>query len=247
MGTMNNREAWNARKLPANGDRYRIAYNAACDQFRDAPSDTPILPATMRSEAVLSTQQSVSFQILDGKVNTSGGQTTVRSSERRLSITDAFYVLDIMVAFGNELTSNTTPGNVILQTWENPATVAILPATVGGFGANAAALIECYNGWVDMQVDTVQYLNGLDMLNFKRVDTAQAGTLLFTASNQSQSYFDGGKFFPMNPFVNLTGRSSITFTVTWPDSQAFTAVASNRVIAYLLLRGLRIANGAQYL
>jgi hypothetical protein len=86
------------------------------------------------------------------------------------------------------------------------------------------------------------------MLHFKRVDTAQAGTLVFTASNTAQSYFRGSDaFFEFAPFVNLTGRSSSVFKLTMPDSTDFTLVASNRVIAVLELRGLLIANGADYL
>ena len=48
-------------------------------------------------------------------------------------------------------------------------------------------------------------------------------------------------------FVNLTGNSTTLFQCNLPDSTDFTLVASNRVIAYLLLRGLSIQNGATYL
>jgi len=243
-----NREAINARKLQPNGDPLRIAYNAALEMFKNAPDNTPILPSTLRSEAVLGVQNSIEWNILANAPNTSGGANTVRSSEKRLAIQDAFIVTDISVMFGNELSAGTTPGSVLLQTWENPAPVAVLPATVGGFGLNAPSLIEAYNGSLNMTVDTVEYLNGLDMLHFKRVDTAQAGTLLFTASTQSQSYFSGDDaFFPITPFVNLTGRSACKFVCNLPDSTSFNLVASNRVIATLLLRGLKVANGAAYL
>lgn len=242
-----NNEVANARSLQPNGDALRIAYNGALRQFRNAPGDTPILPSTLRSEAVLAVQNSIQFNVLQNTPNP-GNNGVVRSSEKRLQLQDAFVVTAISVMFGNELTAGTKPGSVMLQTWENPAAVAVLPLTVGGFGANAPSLIEAYNGTLDMLVDTVQYLSGLDMLHFKRVDTAQAGTLLFTASNQAQSYFDGeGAFFPIAPFVVLAGSSAPLFTVNLPDSTDFTLVASNRVIAVLLLRGLKVANGAAML
>lgn len=242
-----NREVLNARKLPPTGDPLRIAYNAALEMFADAPDNTPILPSTLRSEAILGTQSQVNWNILAGKANSSGGGNTVRSSEKRLELQDCFLVTEIAVMFGNELTAGVVPGAVMLQTFENPAAVAVLPLTVGGFGANAPSLIEAYNGTLDMIVDTVQYLNGLDMLHFKRVDQAQAGTLLFTASTQAQSFFSQDCWFPIAPFVNLTGRSSCQFTLNLPDSTAFNLVASNRVIAVLVLRGLKVANGAAYL
>lgn len=243
-----NLEALNAKMYPANGDALRIAYNAAIRNFADAPQNTPILPSTLRSECVLGVQQTVEWNILQNTPNVSGGVNTIRSSERRLHLQDAFYVTALSVMFGNELSAGVRPGSVLLQTWENPAAVAVLPATVGGFGLNAASLIEAYNGRLDMIVDTVQYLNGLDMLHFKRVDTAQAGTTLFTASVQAQSYFHpDGAFFEFAPFVSLTGRSSSTFKLTLPDSSDFTLVASNRVIAVLELRGILIANGADAL
>jgi len=242
-----NQEAINALHLQADGDQLRIAYNGALRQFRNAPQDTPILPSTLRSEAVLGIQNSVSWNFLQNSPNTSGGANTIRTSEKRLQLDDAFIVSSIAVMFGNELTAGVRPGSVLLQTWENPAAVAVLPATVGGFGANAPSLIEAYNGTLDALVDTVQYLNGMDALHFKRVDTAQAGTLLFTASNQAQSYFDGGKFFDIAPFMVLTGRTNAVFTLNFPDATDFTLVASNRVIAALLLRGLKVQNGAKYL
>jgi len=242
-----NREVLNARKLQPNGDRLRIAYNAALEIFAEAPDNTPILPSTLRSEAVLATQKQIRFQILQNTPN-EGNAGIIRSSEKRLQLQDAFLITDIAVMFGNELTAGVVPGAVMLQTWENPAAVAVLPLTVGGFGANAPSLIEAYNGTMDMIVDTVQYLNGLDMLHFKRVDTAQAGLLWFTASTLAQSYFRSDEvFFPIQPFVLVHGRSAAEWTINLPDSTAFNLVASNRVIAALLLRGLKVANGADYL
>lgn len=242
-----NQEVINARHLQPNGDALRIGYNGALRQFRSAPDNTPILPSTLRSEAVLAVQNSIQFNILQNTPNP-GNNGVIRSSEKRLQLQDAFVVTEIAIMFGNELSAGTKPGSVMLQTWENPAAVAVLPLTVGGFGANAPSLIEAYNGTLDILIDTVQYMSGLDLLHFKRVDTAQAGTLLFTASNQAQSYFDGeGAFFKVAPFIVLTGQSAPLFTVNLPDSTDFTLVASNRVIAALLLRGLKVANGASML
>lgn len=232
-------------KLNPSGDYMRVAYNAALEMYRKAPEDTPILPATLRSEVVLGVQGEVIWNILQNAPNQQG---VIRSSEQRLQLQDGFYITDIAVMFGNELSAGVRPGSVLLQTWENPAAVAVLPATVGGFGANAPSLIEAYNGVLGMTVDTVEYMSGLDMLNFKRVDTAQAGTLLFTASNQAQSYFKpDGAFKTLIPFVNITGRSAAKFRLQLPESTDFTLVAANRVIAVLELRGLRIANGAMYM
>lgn len=240
-----NLEAKNALKLNPSGDYFRVAYNAALELYGKAPENTPILPATLRSEVVLGVQQTIEWNILQ---NTPNIQGVIRTSEQRLQLQDGFFITDIAVMFGNELSAGVRPGSVLLQTWENPAAVAVLPATVGGFGANAPSLIEAYNGVLSMKVDTVEYMSGLDALNFKRVDTAQAGTLLFTASNQAQSYFKpDGAFRQLTPFANITGRSAAKFTLQMPDSTDFTLVASNRVIAVLMLRGLRIANGAMYM
>lgn len=242
-----NTEVLNARKLQPNGERLRVAYNAALQMFRNAPDNTPILPATLRSEAILGTQQQIVWEFTAQAPNP-GNAGVVRSSENRLTLEDAFMITDLAIMFGNELTAGTTPGQVLMQTWENPAAVAVLPLTVGGFGANASAILEAYNGLLDLLVDSVQYMRGMDALRFKRVDTAQAGTLLFTASNQAQSFFKSDEVFtPITPFVNITGRSDVKLTLNMPDSTAFTGVANNRVIAAAFLRGLRIQNGAKYL
>lgn len=235
-----NREVLNGMKLQPNGDPLRIAYNAALEKFKAAPMDTPILPSTLRSDTVVTIQQSIKWTVTQNNPNP--GQQTVRTTDIRLQQQDAFMITELSVMFGNELSAGTTPGSVLLQTWENPEAVAVLPLTVGGFGANAAALIEAYNGRLSMTVDTVVYLNGLDMLHFKRVDTAQAG-----AGDSDQSYFNGGKFFPIAPFATLTGQSSNLFELTMPESTDFTGVTDNRVIASLHCRGLLIANGAAYL
>lgn len=242
-----NLEALNARYVTPVTDA-RAIYNETVRMYAKAPSNTPILPATLRSEAILGVQQQIAFNILQSEVNTSGGNTGIRPTERRLQIADGFMVTDISVMFYNQLTAGTTPGNAILQTWENPAAVAVLPLTVGGFGLNAPSLVEAYNGSLDMTVNTTQYMVGLDMLHFKRIDTAQAGQLVFTASNTSQSYFrPDDAFYHLTPCVNLSGRDTIQFRVNLPDSTDFTLVANNRVVAVLLLRGLKVQNGAQWL
>ncbi len=242
-----NEDAIKARMLQPNGDPYRIAYNGSLKQFRNAPNNTPMFFSSLRSEAVLGVQNTITWNIIANQPNTSAGATTVRSSENRLAQQDAFTVVEWSVMFGNELSAGTKPGSVMLQTWENPATVAVLPATVGGFGANAASLIEAYNSQLSMISGTTQYILGADILGCKRVDTAQAGELVFTASNTAQSYFDGGKFMPMRPYCVLNGKNGATFTLTLPDNTDFTLVASNRVIAVLMLRGLRVQNGAEML
>ena len=232
-------------KVDPRGDRLRLAYNAAIDKYMNAPVPVFVLPSTLRSECVLGIQNTVQWSFNANEANTSGGATTVRSSERRLATNDAFMVVGMSVMFGNELSAGTRPGSVLLQTWENPAAVAVLPATVGGFGANAASLIEAYNGTLDWVIQSVQVLKNYDMLHFKRVDTAQAGTLLFTASNQAQSYFLREEVFgPMVPFVNINGKMSSQLQMNIPDSSDFTLVASNRVIAVAELEGILIQNGA---
>lgn len=232
-------------KVDPRGDVLRLAYNRVVEMYQEAPVPVFALPSTLRSEAVLTTNNSISWNFMQNAPNTSGGVNAVRSSERRLNTNDAFMVTGLSIMFGNELSAGTTPGSVLLQTWENPAAVAVLPATIGGFGANAAALIECYNGTLDMVVQSVQVLKNYDMLHFKRVDTAQAGTLLFTASNQAQSFFHRPEVFgAMTPFINIGGGMSVELTLNLPDATAFTGVPSNRVIAVAELEGILIQNGA---
>lgn len=212
----------------------RVLYNEALRAYRSLPDIVP-MQSSLRSEVILGTSKTIEFAIRSDQPNP--GMPSIRSSENRLDLNDGFFVTDISVQVGIELKTSTTPGQLQFQTWPNPATLAN-----GGFGANGAAMWELYNGLLNWQINTVTYGDGVGMDQFLRIDTAQGGSTTTKPFNKP-----GDAFKRLTPAFNMVGKDKVKFIVALPDSTAFTSEATAQVVAVLMLRGLKIQNGAQYI
>lgn len=226
----------------------RATYNEILNTYADAPDDLSIQQGIIRSEAVLSVAggtQNILFNVRSDQANPTNA---IRSTERRLDIRDSFVVTSMSVQFGNELIAASLPATLVPQTWPNPETVAAAPLLKGGLGANAPGVMQCYNGVLQMLVNTVQYIDGIDCLNFLEAGQAQMGQLIFTASNQDWNQGKGKDmgFFEITPNMNIWGSDKVQLNLALPDPFTFSAVALNRVVAVLMLRGFKIQGGAAY-
>jgi len=220
----------------------RAAYNEVLRMYKGVIDPVAILPSQLRSEVTLATTvNSWQFNVRSDQPNP--GMLSLRSTENRLDINDAFVIIELSIQFGIELIASTTPGTLILQTWANAEL-----QTAGGFGAASPSIEEAYNGVLDMDVNTVKYMQGLDMLGFKYVDVAQAGLNAsvgaYPLGAYTQSSYQGKRAYrSMTPMICLQGGDKTSFTVKLPDASNFGGVATYRVVAALLARGFRIQNG----
>lgn len=226
---------------------WRAAYNEVIKAYADVLTPEqlavlPIFPSTIRTDQVLNAAGVNVIEWTIRKDAPNPGLTVVARTENRLDINDAFLVLEAAVLWGNELTAGTTPGTTHLQAFANPATIA-----TGGHGLNAPSIQDAINGKLSMLVNNVRFIDGWDALNFQYIDNAQAGQLIFTASNQNRSSWRNKEIFaPLTPAGLLCGADDVLFRLSLPDPSSFALEASNQVRSVLMLRGLKIANGGTY-
>lgn len=222
----------------------RAAYNEALEIYANNPDPIAILPAQLRSEAVLeSTANSFAFNLRANVPNPSNGGI-MRDCENRLDINDAFMIRELAVLFGIEA-DGATQGALILQTFDNPEAAPL------GFGLNAPAIQQAYNGRLGMTVNTVGYMEGLDMNSFRVVDTAQAGLQASAGvaplgQYQRSAYDPKRGFRAMVPQINISGADKSQFIVSLPEVADFGAEDGYSIVAVLLCNGLRIQNGGAY-
>jgi len=191
----------------------------------------------LRLEQVLGTQGNINFSVLvnDGAANV---------NERRLSITDAFTITSLAVVIYKQASG----GNLSaaqLDTFPNPLIYS---------GANEAANLQAiYNGYLSVRVNSVVYIDSLDVYRFYRVGTAQEGVIVSqtttpTTSPYVASEFSKGDypFYSLTPSIRLSGATKNELSLTLPESVAMggTAGTTNRVVLYL--RGFLEQNGAQF-
>lgn len=207
----------------------RAAYNEVLSMYKGAVDPVAILPSQLRSELVLAgNASSWSWNIRADQPNP--GMASIRPTENRLDINDAFVARELAVVFGIESTS-ADPSELVLQSYDNPAAVP------NGFGGAVTAVRAAYNGRLRMTVNTVEFMSGLDLWGFRYADTAQASASTVAAWRK------GMMFRSMVPQIRLQGADKATFTVEVPTPQDFGAESGYRVVAVLLANGLRIANG----
>lgn len=225
----------------------RALYNEVLNTFADAPDDLAILDGTIRSEAQLSTALGTQAIILNVRSDQQNPTNAIRTTEKRLDIRDAFVADRITIMVGDELTASTAPGTTMLQSFPNSLAVAAAATAPGGFGANSPGVREIYNGTLSALINSVQYMQDLDCLNFVYADTAQANELIFTASNTPWGAQRGDNNFKrLTPALNMWGSDKVQFQVNMPDAFTFSAEANHRVVVALIIRGLRVQGGAAY-
>jgi len=233
----------------------RASYNAIIQEFADLGvfdknwQGLRIVPAvsSLRSDIVLTGNlalpNKLAFNFRTDAPNE--GMQSVQRTDNRLDINDMFVANEARVLFGLYTTATGVPSSAYLQQWPNNATAT--GAIGGGFGPTlAAAVLRAYSGTISMEVNTVKYMDGLSMLNFMYSKTAQAGTLLFTASTQGANDYEHSRgSAQLIPNMKFTGSSKTKFEVTIPEPLTF-ADGTSTMIVSLQLEGLKIQNGSQF-
>ena len=164
----------------------------------------------------------------------------IRATENRLDINDAFAVYEWGIFMGIQAAPNAGDGRVTLHQFENPQ---VFPTAV-----NAVATM--YNGTVDAEVNSVRYLDKVGASVTRFVDQAQQGVAYIAAGpalNQIQrSTFERTRgFVKMLPKMVFSGNDKVQWTLNMPQAEAFTE-AGFELTATLILRGLKIQNGATF-
>jgi len=233
----------------------RAAYNEVLriydeeGAFSDDYKGPPIAPfaSTLRSDlrltGSLAAPNVMEFNFRTNQVNP--GMITVGDADNRLDDNDAFMVREVSLSFGVKLDAAAPDSSAVLQQWPNTAAKSGLLG--GGFAAaGGAALMRVYNGSMDLEVNAIKFMEGMDCLNFIFADQAQMGTLLFTASNQAFNAFGGSKGWKsLTPQMRFSGSDKTQFRVNVKSPLTFVDAAFV-TIASLQLRGLRIQNGGKF-
>lgn len=187
----------------------------------------------LRLEQTLGTSGQINFQVLinDGAAN---------ANERRLALTDAFTVTSLSVLIYKQASGGAISAGT-LDTFPNPLTYSN--------AGEAAALQAIYNGYLSVRVNSVVYIDSLDVYRFYRAGTAQKGVETTTSpSVYVANEYDRGDypFYSLTPGIRLSGATKNEISLTLPESVAMAGAGgtTNRVVCYL--RGFLEQNGAQF-
>lgn len=220
-----------------------IADYMALPAFREGKQRIIPTRGELRSEVILNPAGAAARNTIEWSIRADQPNPTmprIRSTENRLDINDAFAVQEWGIFFGLQASPNAGDGRITLHQFENPL---IFPTA---FNAVASA----YNGTVDAEVNSVKYLDKVGASVTRFVDQAQQGVAYIAAGpalNQIQrSSFERGRgFVKMLPKLNFSGNDKVNWTLNMPQAEAFTE-AGFEITAVLILRGLKIQNGATF-
>lgn len=198
-------------------------------QSRLRSGEVVMTDGSLRLEsAALAATSAIEFQV------TEKGSANNTVNEVRLAQNDAFLCNRVSVFLAIRLTADAVSSSRPV-TFDNSnifTTAASLNAARGFF-----------NGRVQTRMNSTVLVDSIDMLSFMRADYAQAGQLIFTASNQSTSYWGQDQAFrPLTPNWLFNGTANNTVTVQLPESVTFT-LATFTITAVCLLRGWKLQNG----
>lgn len=187
----------------------------------------------LRLEQVLGSQSSINFPVLvnDGAAN---------KNEKRLAITDAFTITSLAVAIYKQAAGGNISAGV-LDTFPNPLTYT-------GAG-EAAALQAIYNGYLSMRINSVVFIDSLDVYRFYRAGTAQRGVeTTTTPSTYVASEYNRGDypFYSLTPGIRLSGATKNELSLTLPEPAAMAGGGGTVNYCVLYLRGFLEQNGAQF-
>lgn len=219
----------------------RAAYNEVVRLYEQAlkksATQIAILPSELRSEVVVTQTNTIEWLIRSDQANQ--GANAILATENRLDINDAFMADSMSIQFGVRTTADPV-GTVRLHTFDN--------ARVFTAAASNNAVKAAYNGQLDLEVNTVKFMDSMGASAFRYVDTAQQGQDVFTApGGTTDSSADNAlrPFVGLVPQVHMSGADKVKFTLRLPNTVDFT-LAENTITAVLILRGLRIQNGGTF-
>lgn len=217
-------------------DRSRSIFN----EYKAKNPGAIVTQSYLRLEKPLGTQQTVSFDVLNNV-----GTSTPNPTERRLAITDNFLVTEMSI-FIFKVTTAAVTQTGILDTWPNALTYT-------GSG-EAANLMNLYNGYLNIKINSTTFIESLDLYRFYRVGTAQQGVQI---SQQAAAIGTNGAyladqwdaaswgFYPVTPGIEFSGAKKNEINIITPASTAMGGTSStNYAVCYV--RGLLAQNAAQW-
>lgn len=221
--------------------RNRADFNAILDYERNQLGNKTALPLPgyIRSDVLLTgPTQSIDFPIK--QTLTFPGQSLM-GVENRLKDNDAFYVQDVSVLWRlvDETGVNFFGDSSELHSYGNPA--VFLPM--------GALLIEqALQGKLSARVDETVYIDALDGVAFKRVDTAQRGVAVSDAMAanlyQQSAWLNDEMFKELQPMIRMNGQGNNQWRYQFPQTLDFTPqtdeVARTGIVLYL--RGFYVQN-----
>jgi hypothetical protein len=189
----------------------------------------------LRLEKQLGTQSSVTFDVL----NNQGAQTV---NEKRLAITDSFVITSLSILF---YTHDTTVANS-----QEKSPLHTFPDSLVFAGAGEADSLQgFYNGFLSIRVNSVVYIDSLDIYRFYRVGVAQQGIeTTTTPSNYLRSQWSNGDygFYSLTPTIELSGATKNELTISLPSNLTVTPAANYKTFVVCYMRGLLRQNNAQF-
>lgn len=188
------------------------------------------------SSGILGTSASYELQINDN------GSTPRIAGEIRLRPGDAFIPTKVglyLMKAGTSVTPTDAELAVAqLHTFPNPLVFT---------GASEAANLESvYRGYWTLNLNNVEVLKFLEIGRYRRVETAQQGTLIFTASNQGRSGWTGPDYGMHNlqNDVGFSGQDNQSIKITLPAAiNNVGTTTANYII--MKFRGAYIFNAAK--
>lgn len=213
--------------------RNRAIYNELQKFYTGRPG-VIITESFLRFETILTTQQTVTFNVL-----TSAGAAAQTITEKRLNIPDAFIVSNFGFYLLKVATGSTNNVNM-LQTFPNAISFS---------GASEAAnLLNMYNGYMTVKINQTTWIDSLDILRFYRAGTAQKGVAVSTAASNNlyqENQFDVSDWGQnaLTPGIKLDGGSNNDISITTPAPTNMAGTSSTNY-AVIIARGFLIQNGS---
>lgn len=172
--------------------------------------------------------------------------STPTSPTMRLKNNDAFLVTDIGLYIGTAVavagvSTAAQQAAMRLETFPNGLVITIN-------ATDPVTLNTLYNGWLSIKESSTTYYEQLWAMRFRRVGTAQRGTLVFTASNTLESTWDSPNYgmVPITPQFKMAGNKGYAFTLNLPSAITITQSTTLNVYACLRLGGYLATGGAPY-
>lgn len=172
--------------------------------------------------------------------------STPTSVAQRLANNDAFLVTDIGIYIGTAVavagvSTAAQQASMRFETFPNPLVLTLA-------AADTVSLAALYNGWLSIKESSTTYFEQIPARRFYRVGTAQRNTLLFTASTQSESTWDGPNYgmMPITPQFKMAGNKGYTITLNLPTSITITQATTLNIYASLRFFGYLATGGAAY-
>lgn len=216
----------------------RMVYDNVQKALTDAGLSPSQVQAAILSQSFLRLEQpitnssvAINFPILNNQ--TQGGQS-VRATERRLNLQDAFYASDVFIFLTRA--DSPTATDLLLQTYPNPVIFPIGGATTPATPA-AAPLQTFYNGILQIAVNNRTIVPAMDMEKFQIVPQTQ----LTAATNSPQTQTNLGVGCVLEPNIVMIGSKNTQIQILLPG-----AISSDAIDAYtyavIMFRGVLAQN-----